>query len=56
MLGFTPKKRQHRTPRHWEDRQLLAGYDSRSLVELQAIIDRSQSQIDAQRAGLARSS
>jgi hypothetical protein len=56
MLGFTPKKRLRRTPRPWEDRQLLAGFDSRSLVELQAILDRTQSQMDAQRVGGVRSS
>jgi hypothetical protein len=55
MLGFTPKNRR-RTPRRWEDRQFLAGYDSRSLVELQAILDRAQSHADAQGRGGVRSS
>jgi hypothetical protein len=41
--------------RRWEDRQLIAGHDPRVMVELQAILDRTESDRHADRVGAARS-
>jgi hypothetical protein len=40
--------------RRWEDRQLVAGYDPRVLIELQAIADRAHSE-RAMGVGVGRS-